>query len=240
MTLESIDAAPTPRMDFSAGVETPAPYVPRGAPARTEEPNALGLEMAAEALAQLGSPALIFDECGKALIVNALVARLGACVKVRGRSVAFHDRADDVWFRRAASELGAAHGPSQAIHAVGRSSDGAKIIARILAVGAGAASGGARTAMLVFSTLDSPQPPSSELLQSLFDLTPAEARVARALAGGATVGQMASRAKVSRNTVRSQLRAILGKTGCHRQADAVSLLSRAGLASGGAGFAARA
>ena len=237
MTLDSIDAAPTPRMDFSAAGEPSTRYVPYAAPARAEPPAGLGLEMAAEALAQLGSPALIVDAGGKALAANALVERLGSCVKVRGRTVAFVDRADDAWFRRAVSELSAARGPSQSVHAVGRASDGAKIIARILAVGGGAIEGGPRTAMVVFSTLDSPQPPSAELLQSLFDLTPAEARVAQALAGGATVGQMASRAKVSRNTVRSQLRAILGKTGCHRQADAVSLLSRAGLAACGAGLA---
>jgi hypothetical protein len=45
-----------------------------------------------------------------------------------------------------------------------------------------------------------PQAPPVELVQSLFDLTPAEARVARGLAAGKTVEDIASTGGVSRNT----------------------------------------
>jgi DNA-binding CsgD family transcriptional regulator len=63
-----------------------------------------------------------------------------------------------------------------------------------------------------------------ELVQSLFDLTPAEARVARGLASGRTVDQLAGDAGVSPNTVRVQVRGVLEKTGCERQTDVVALL----------------
>jgi DNA-binding CsgD family transcriptional regulator len=58
----------------------------------------------------------------------------------------------------------------------------------------------------------------------LFDLTPAEARVARSLAAGDTVDGIAAAAAVSSNTVRTQVRGILEKTGLHRQAQVISLL----------------
>ena len=70
-----------------------------------------------------------------------------------------------------------------------------------------------------------PQAPPVELVQSLFDLTPAEARVARDLATGRSPEDIASDGGVSLNTVRSQVRGVLEKTGCHRQLDVVALLA---------------
>jgi DNA-binding CsgD family transcriptional regulator len=59
----------------------------------------------------------------------------------------------------------------------------------------------------------------------LFDLTPAEARVARSLASGETVGAIASARGVSQNTIRAHVRGVLEKTGCNRQVDIVALLT---------------
>ena len=66
--------------------------------------------------------------------------------------------------------------------------------------------------------------PNADLLRLLFDLTPAEARVARLLAEGMTVEQVAATNRTAVMTVRSQLRAIFLKTGTVRQADLVRLL----------------
>jgi DNA-binding CsgD family transcriptional regulator len=73
--------------------------------------------------------------------------------------------------------------------------------------------------------LTRPQAPPVELVQSLFDLTPAEARVARGLASGKTTEDIASDSGVALSTVRTQMRSVLEKTGCARQVDVVSLLS---------------
>ena len=70
-----------------------------------------------------------------------------------------------------------------------------------------------------------PQAPPVELVQSLFDLTPAEARVARSLAAGKTVADIASAGGVSRNTIVEHLGRVMEKTGCHRQAEVVALLT---------------
>jgi len=62
-------------------------------------------------------------------------------------------------------------------------------------------------------------------VQSLFDLTPTEARVARSLASGKTVEDIASDGGVSLNTVRTHVRGVLAKTGCSRQVEVVALLT---------------
>jgi DNA-binding CsgD family transcriptional regulator len=77
-----------------------------------------------------------------------------------------------------------------------------------------------------------PRAPSAELVQSLFDLTPAEARVARGLSAGETLEEIASTGGVSRNTIRTQLRGALEKTGCRRQVEVVALLSGIAVARG--------
>ena len=73
-----------------------------------------------------------------------------------------------------------------------------------------------------------------ELVRSLFDLTPAEARVARSLSAGETLDDIAETGGVSRNTVRTQLRGVMEKTGCTRQAELVSLLANLSLPRDGA------
>jgi len=65
--------------------------------------------------------------------------------------------------------------------------------------------------------------PASQL-RELFDLSPAEARLAHALAGGSSLDDYAAANCVSVNTVRSQLRQVLDKTGERRQQDLVRSL----------------
>ena len=80
-------------------------------------------------------------------------------------------------------------------------------------------------ALLVLTPVTAPPAPPVELMRSLFDLTPSEARVARGLAVGETLEEIASAGGVAITTVRSQLRQVLEKTGCTRQAEVVSLLA---------------
>src|SRR4051812_9464254 len=79
-------------------------------------------------------------------------------------------------------------------------------------------------AVFVLMPVAAPNSPPVELVMSLFDLTPAEARVARGLAAGKTVDDLAGDNGVSPNTVRVQVRGVLEKTGCQRQTDVVALL----------------
>jgi len=66
--------------------------------------------------------------------------------------------------------------------------------------------------------------PSAEVLQMLFDLTPAEARFARLIAAGASMEHAGKRLGITRNTCKSRMRAIFQKTGATRQAALVGVL----------------
>lgn len=63
-------------------------------------------------------------------------------------------------------------------------------------------------------------------LQALFQLTPAEARIAEALANGKSLAEIAVSQRASRQTVRKQLKAIFAKTGTNRQAQCVAAILR--------------
>lgn len=82
-------------------------------------------------------------------------------------------------------------------------------------------------AILIVTPVSIADVPSAQLIQGLFDLTPTEARVARALGQGSTIEAIAAIHSVTVNTVRNQLRGIFSKTGVNRQADLVGLLAGA-------------
>lgn len=71
--------------------------------------------------------------------------------------------------------------------------------------------------------------PSADLIAGLFDLTPSEARITRAVAGGLTLEVAAREFGVSGETVRSQLKTAMGKMGVGRQVDLVRLVLGAAL-----------
>lgn len=71
--------------------------------------------------------------------------------------------------------------------------------------------------------LDRPQP---KLLQLLFNLTPAETRVASGLAIGMDTAELAHAMGVQPNTVQSHIKRLLQKSGTRRQSQFVSLVLR--------------
>lgn len=70
-----------------------------------------------------------------------------------------------------------------------------------------------RHALIVVRPFDQTASPPAGMLRSLFGFTKAEEAVATALAGGATALEVAGRRRVSLLTIRSQVRAILEKSG---------------------------
>lgn len=79
-------------------------------------------------------------------------------------------------------------------------------------------------AALFLSDPDRPSAISPEALGAVYDLSPAEARIAVLLANGYTAEQIAEAAGVSLATVRSQIRAAFRKTGVARQPELVRLV----------------
>ena len=65
----------------------------------------------------------------------------------------------------------------------------------------------------------------SEILRTLYGLTPAESRLAEQIVSGLSLREAADLNEVSHETVRSQAKAIFAKTGVRRQADLIRLMS---------------
>lgn len=66
--------------------------------------------------------------------------------------------------------------------------------------------------------------PDARILDALFDLSPAEARLALALASGRTLKQAAADSEIQFSTARSYIESVLRKTGTHQQSQLVALL----------------
>jgi DNA-binding CsgD family transcriptional regulator len=77
-------------------------------------------------------------------------------------------------------------------------------------------------AILVVSDLTRPSITDAALLSVVFGLTSAEARLAAAICEGHDLNAAATTFGVSRQTVRSQLKAVFAKTGSRRQAELVA------------------
>jgi DNA-binding CsgD family transcriptional regulator/PAS domain-containing protein len=80
-------------------------------------------------------------------------------------------------------------------------------------------------ALLVFVDLDQRPRPPEQALHSSFALTAAEARIAIRMASGAGLAAVADELHISKETARSQLKAVFVKAGVSRQAELVALLA---------------
>ena len=180
-----------------------------------------------EALALIGLPALVLDQAGKVIAANTLIELLTGTVRWRAQDrVSLKDGAADKLLRDAIAAIDVAGGCSVRSFPVRESETRAMQVAHVIPIRLSARDIFVRcAAVLVLSPVTASQAPPIELVQSLFDLTPAEARVARALASGKTVENIASDGGTSPNTIRTHVRGVLEKTGCNRQIDVVALLT---------------
>lgn len=78
--------------------------------------------------------------------------------------------------------------------------------------------------IMIVTPVAMPSAPPIDVVAGLFDLSPAEARVAHALADGHSIDGCAAAFGVSTETVRKQVRNIMSKTETNRQVDLVRLL----------------
>ena len=180
-----------------------------------------------EILGQLGLPTLVLDGRNTVLAANSLVEALGGHILWRARDrIALQDPIADKLLQEALAALGTEVAASVRSFAVRGVEAHAALVAHLIPVRGSARDLFARSlGILVLTPVTLPQAPPVELVQSLFDLTPSEARVARGLAAGDTLGTIAAGRRVSKETVRAQVRGIFDKTGCRRQSDVVALLS---------------
>ena len=182
--------------------------------------------VAGETFALIGLPALVLDDAGRVLSANDPTNAVSAFVRWGAQDrVSFRDPGADALLRQALDALDdESHGVTRTF-AVRGGEDDSPVIANLVPIRGPARDIFVRcAAVLVFTPVGVPQAPAAELVQSLFDLTPAEARVARSLVIGKTLEEIATDNAISRNTVRTHLRGVMETTGCNRQAEVVALL----------------
>jgi DNA-binding CsgD family transcriptional regulator len=180
-----------------------------------------------ETLAAIGLAAVVLEGNGKALAANTLIEASVGVVRWRaGDRLALKDPVADALLRDAVARTGAEAGGGSLSFPVRDVETQALNIGHVVPVRLAARDLFSRSlAVFVLAPLTAPQAPSVELVRSLFDLTPMEARVARGLAGGKTVEDLAADGGVASSTIRTHVRGVLEKTGCHRQTDFVAMIA---------------
>jgi DNA-binding CsgD family transcriptional regulator len=176
----------------------------------------------------LGIPALVFDETGRVLSANGLIEALPHYLRWQAFDrISLNDRRAQRLLQEAIAALNSGQ-PGGGVRSFPmRSAEAnAPMVAHLIPIRLSARDIFVRcAAILALTPVTRPQAPPVELVQSLFDLTPAEARVARSIACGRTAEDIAEDGGVSLNTVRTHVRGVLEKTGCNRQAEVVALLT---------------
>lgn len=180
-----------------------------------------------DALAMLGLPALVFDGQHKVLAANVLMDGHTSLVQTRafGR-VALKDKRADAFLRQAVVNAAKQNfAPPYSFSVCGENGE-AQMVGHVIPICGESRDVFVQSAgIFVLTPIVSQQLPSADLVQSLFDLTTAEARVARAIAKGDTVEEIAGAGQNAISTVRAQVRSILDKTGCDRQVEVANLLN---------------
>lgn len=199
--------------------------------------NRVAFERVAAAVAALevvGIPAAAVDRRGQALATNGLLDRLNpSVVLARPSRLALADRRADALLSNAVASLDSAAGHVPRSIPIPANEEHPPIVVHVHPIrGVARDIFTSAAAVLLFTPVVASAPPEAAVIQGLFDLTPAEARVARALAGGARVTDIATANETSPETVRSQVRAVFAKTGLNRQADLIGLLRSAGRVGG--------
>ncbi len=166
----------------------------------------------------------VHDGAGRLVFANRALRAIAAAED----GIALDERAgplpvDPALRRRFAMALAAACAGAAVEVAVPRRSGGAPLVLACRPLPAGVAG-----AMVMVADPARRRVPSPTLLRHAFGLTPTEAELAGSLISGLTVPECAAARRVSPNTVRSQVRALLSKTGSRRQVDLVALLSGLG------------
>jgi DNA-binding CsgD family transcriptional regulator len=184
------------------------------------------LRSATEALATLGIPAAILDVEGRVLAANGLIEDLSSHhVWMPRDRIALIEPAADKLLRGAIADLG--NPAATSVRSFPSKGTGERPVVMHLIPVTGNARDlfGGGLGVLTITHLTRPAALDAALVQSLFDLTPTEARVAGSLAEGLSLDQIAQRHKVKLSTIRSQVKSVFAKTGANRQSQIVALLA---------------
>lgn len=181
----------------------------------------------AKAIELIGLPAAVLGRGGRIMVTNGLMNELiPQVVQDRPSRLALTEPAADALLSAALDFIVAApHDVAVRSIPIGAGESHPPIIIHLVPVrGAAHDIFSQATAVLVATPVVCKDVPSAGIVQGLFDLTPAEAKLAALVAAGYPPRKASLKLGVSEETARTTLKRVLAKTGLHRQADLVGLL----------------
>jgi DNA-binding CsgD family transcriptional regulator len=200
----------------------------------------LGLEKAraaTETMRALGLPAAVLSRSHRLLLTNDLFEKFIPSLFLDGaHRCAITDPRADALLKGVLEQMKAGPCTSQSLHSlpVAGRADRAPMVVHVVPIrGAAQDIFNAAACLLVVTELDKRAGVGATLIQGLFDLTPAETRIAQGIAEGLTPDEIATRHAIAIGTVRSHLKSAFAKTGTTRQTELAILLSRTTLGGGG-------
>lgn len=183
---------------------------------------------AIETLTAVGLPAAALTPTGRVVIANPSFAAATHVWTTRGGDrIGLDDRVADTMLHDALAAVELARGPrSIPVRAVA----GGPVTSVVQIVPIRRSANDIFGSTVAIAILSEPKAEGvgATLIQSLFDLTPAEISVARGIAAGQTVAQIAQTSGRSASTVRNQLKSAMAKTGSSRQVELALLMRQLG------------
>jgi len=180
-----------------------------------------------EACQQLGMPAAVLQHDGRVLSLNLLLQTLNSQFVLRGDRINLSDAtANDVFLQDVACLDSTVIDQVVSSIPVPATDDYPPLVFHLLPM---RGSFGNTLGILVVTTLDALDVPSADLVKVLFDLAPAEARVAALIGAGLSPRQAAKRLDLSEGNVRTTLKHVFGKIGVSRQSELAVLLTKLAL-----------
>lgn len=183
------------------------------------------LSAATATLALVGLPAAVLDRDCRVLATNDLIEQMPHVRWLPGDRFGLMDENANGLLEKALSGLFDLAVPAVQSFASRISSTDAAVIHVVPTSGQSRDIFDGGLAVVVATPVMAPDAPDAQVIRALFDLTAGEARVARGITRGQTIDQIADSWGVTRETVRSQVKAVMAKTGTTRQAVVAALLA---------------
>jgi DNA-binding CsgD family transcriptional regulator len=186
-------------------------------------------QAAAQALEVLGLPGAVLGRAGRTMAANNLLAGLMPdVVQDRPSRLVLANVTADALLADAIAQAEMIAGAQVGSIPIPASEEHPPMIVHVLPIrGVAHDVFGNAVAMVVVTPVVPREVPTANVIQGLFDLTPAEARLAGIIAAGSQPREAAAGLGITEETARTTLKRVFSKTGVGRQADLVALLNGA-------------
>ncbi len=191
----------------------------------------LGLERAqatASALQALGLPAAVLSASMRVVATNSLLDDMTLLFSLTAfDGIAIADEAANALFNNALQATIETRLPGPRSIPVKAQNGRPAAVVHVLPLRRSAHDVFSSAEILIVATTVNRDPagPPASILTGLFDLSPAEARLAIDLTAGLPLGEAAQKSDLTYKTARTYLERIFSKTGTHRQGELVAMLS---------------